>query len=166
MKRRVIGLLLVMVCILSANSVFAAEKATQGLPNKIIRDGREFKLYEPSRRSNSAEPDFSATSDQFKMLRDSYRVIASDVALYIDYSHGHGGDQFAAGYVQATAPKFTARAEVWDNGRLDTTGTNNKNRGDTAEAASYLSVYIKESRYARIFYNWGWDLAGVASDNI
>lgn len=142
MKRRVIELLLVMICISSANLVFAAEKTTQGLPNKIIRDSREFTLYEPSRRSNSAEPDFSATSDQFKILRDSYRVIASDVALYIDYGHGHGSDQFVAGYVQATAPKFTAHA------------------------ASYLSVDIKESRYARIFYNWGWDLAGVESDNI
>lgn len=154
MKRRVIGLLLVMVCILSTNLVFAAGKTNQELPNKIIRDGKEFRLYEPSRKFNSAEPDFATTSDQLKTLNNKYRVIASDVALYVDYSHGKGGDQFAAGYVKATAPRFTARAEVWDNGQLDTTGTNNKNKGDTARASSYLAVYKKESRYARIFYNW------------
>ncbi|WP_206700941.1 hypothetical protein [Lysinibacillus sphaericus] len=31
--------------------------------------------------------------------RNSYKVTGSDVRLYVDSSHGHGGDHFASGWV-------------------------------------------------------------------
>ncbi|MET3616659.1 hypothetical protein ABID14_000279 [Peptoniphilus olsenii] len=120
------------------------------LPRTINRNGKIYEIYEPSRRTNVAEKsEFSNAT-----LYSNYRVLASDVALYVDNSHGHGGDQFASGYVRATAPHFTARAEVWKNGRREAGGYDTPNRGDTAYATSHLCVYIDNNRYPRIFYNW------------
>lgn len=146
-KKRLIPLMLVAIIMLSTTSVFAAE-----LPETIVRDGRVFTMDKTAGGGkDTATPDFNMDTI---MMRSSYRVTGSDVRLYVDYSHGHGGDHFAAGWVEATAPRFTARAEVWANGRLVVTGTNNWNRGNRAEAASYLAAGIISNAVPRIFYNW------------
>lgn len=158
MKKHIKNLSIVAITILIfATSNVYARGSNNKLPEKIIRNGVEYKIDQNSRRTNSAELDSGISL----MSTKGYKVLGSEVALYIDYSHGQGGDQFAAGWVQTNAPKFTARAEVWKSGKLETTGSNNKNQGDIARSTSALSVYIDESRYARIFYNWGWDLAGT-----
>lgn len=147
--------MLAAVMIFSNIPAFAAQMpesitAHGELPGSITIDGREFMLDRTAGGGrNTATPD-----KNMNMTQSSYRVTGSDVALYIDYSHGHGGDHFAAGWVEATAPRFTARAEVWANGRVVVTGTNNLNRGNRAEAASYLAVGIVNNAVPRIFYNW------------
>lgn len=129
----------------SSVPAFAAQ-----LPDTIIRDGKEFVMdVSAGGGSGTATPDNISS-----MARSSYKVLGSDVKLYIDYSHGHGGDHFSAGWVKATAPKFYARAEVWANGRLDTSGKNTDNKGDTANATSYLATGIVENATPRIFYGW------------
>ena len=142
--KRITGILAASAVMVSSVPVFAAQ-----LPDTIIRDGRVFVMDKSSQKSEPAIPDFTNLTK-----RASYKVLGSDVQLYIDPSHGHGGDHFAAGWVQATAPKFTARAEVWSGSKLDTTGPNTANIGDTANACSYLAVGIVKDARARIFYNW------------
>ncbi len=132
---------------LMLSSVYATEIETPELPKTMTVDGRVFELDESYDGKNTATP------DNEKMTR-AYSVLGSDVALYIDYSHGHGGDHFAAGWVQATAPSFTARAEVWANGSMHTTGQNMRNVGNIANAASYLSTGISSSNSPRLFYAW------------
>lgn len=109
-------------------------------------DGRVFELDESYDGKNTATPDNEMTR--------AYSVLGSDVALYIDYSHGHGGDHFASGWVQATAPSFTARAVACTNGSLNTTDQNTRNVGNTANATSYLSTGVSSSNTPRIFYAW------------
>lgn len=145
---------------LSSVSAYAAQSPESismngtELPNSIMMDGREFVMdVNAGGGSGTAMPDKSMTMMR-SMARSSYKVTGSDVRLYVDYSHGHGGDHFAAGWVEATAPRFTARAEVWANGKLDTTGSNNLNKGNIANAASYLACGIVKNATPRIFYNW------------
>lgn len=141
---RLIGVTTLTTMLFSGVSVYATE-----LPDTIIRNGKVFvKDVSAGGGKDTAIPDFSTMSQR------SYKVLGSDVALYIDYSHGHGGDHFASGWVRATAPRFTARAEVWANGRVDTTGSNVSNVGDTATATSYLAVGIVKNATPRIFYSW------------
>ncbi len=132
---------------LMLSSVYAAEIETPQLPKSMTIDGRVFEKDDSYEGRNTAMP------DNGKMTR-AYSVLGSDVALYIDYSHGHGGDHFSYGWVQATAPSFTARAEVWANGSMHTTGPNTRNVGNTADATSYLSVGVSSSNSPRIFYAW------------
>ena len=147
MKRFLVLTVAAMLSIGASATAFAVE-----LPQTMVRDGRVFTIDRSAGGGpNTATPDFNMRS----VTRDAdYKVLGSDVALYVDYSHGHGGDHFASGWVRATAPKFTARAEVWANGKLDTTGPNTKNVGDTAKASSYLAVGIVKNAVPRIFYNW------------
>lgn len=145
-KKRLIPLMLVAIMMLSTTSVFAAE-----LPETIVRDGRVFTMDKTADDGkDTATPDFNMDT----IMLSSYRVTGSDVRLYVDYSHGKGGDHFAAGWVEATAPRFTARAEIWADGRVVVSGTNNWNRGNRAEAASHLAVGIIPNAVPRIFYNW------------
>ena len=72
----------------------------------------------------------------------------------MDYSHGHGGDHFLLNGYKGNCASFTARAEVWSGSRLNTTGSNYRNLGDTAEATSYLAVGIVKNAKPRIFYSW------------
>lgn len=147
MKRFLSLTLAAMLSIGASATAFAAE-----LPETIVRDGRAFTIDRSAGGGpDTAIPDFNLKS---AARASDYKVLGSDVALYIDYSHGHGGDHFAAGWVKATAPKFYARAEVWANGKVDTTGANTKNVGDTANATSYLAVGIVDNAVPRIFYNW------------
>ena len=133
-----------------ASSIPAASAASTSapeLPETITLDDRVFTM------DVSAGGGYgTATAENIKAR--AYSVLGSDVRLYVDDSHGHGGDHFAAGWVQANAPRFTARAEVWANGRLNTTGTNNLNKGNIANAASYLAVGIVSNATPRIFYAW------------
>lgn len=130
---------------LSSISTFAMQ-----LPDSIDMDGKTFVMDKSAGGgSGTAIPD-----EGMNMKRSSYKVTGSDVRLYVDYSHGHGGDHFAGGWVEATAPRFTARAEVWSNGRLDTTGSNNLNKGKIASASSYLAMGIVKNVTPHIFYNW------------
>lgn len=152
--RNVASSLLVVCLLFSSVPTFAADSnsvsVSPELPESIYLDGREFKMDKSAGGGfGTATPDFD-TKNQL----NSYRILGSDVRLYIDYSHGHGGDHFAAGWVQTTAPKFTARAEVWQGSRLVVTGTNNPNQGDIARAASYLAVGIIKDARPRIFYAW------------
>ncbi|WP_121616694.1 hypothetical protein [Virgibacillus halodenitrificans] len=149
---------LLIVCLFFSNgSAIAADSNSVSnspeLPESIYLEGREFKMDKSAGGGfGTATPDFDVNTKN--QLNSSYRVLGSDVRLYIDYSHGHGGDHFAAGWVQATAPKFTARAEVWQGSRLVVTGTNNPNKGDIARAASHLAVGIVKDARPRIFYAW------------
>lgn len=146
-NRRILSLILITIIMISTTNVFAAE-----LPETIVRDGRVFTMDKTAGGGkDTATPDFNMDT---MMLRSPYKVTGSDVRLYVDYSHGHGGDHFAAGWVEATAPSFTARAEIWANGRLVMTGSNNSNIGNRATAASYLAVGIVQNAVPRIFYNW------------
>ncbi|MFC4403060.1 hypothetical protein [Gracilibacillus xinjiangensis] len=138
----------------SSIPVFATQSPeSPELPESITKDGKVFTLDKSyGGGPGTATPD--KTLDNSMNLLSSYRVTGSDVALYIDYSHGHGGDHYAHGFVEATAPRFTARAEVWENGRLNTAGTNNLNRGNIAYGTSHLAVGVSSAHYPRIFYNW------------
>lgn len=147
--RRLASATIMATMMLSSVSAYAAQ-----LPQSIMLDGREFVMdINAGGGSGTAEPDKSMNLKR-SLSKSAYKVIGSDVRLYVDYSHGHGGDHFAAGWVRATAPRFTARAEVWSGSRLDTTGSNNRNVGDTAEASSYLAVGIVKNANPRIFYSW------------
>ncbi len=147
MKRFLVLTVAAMLSIGASATAFAVE-----LPQTMVRDGRVFTIDKNAGGGpNTATPDFNMRS----VTRNAdYKVLGSDVALYVDYSNGQGGDHFAAGWVRATAPKFTARAEIWANGKLDTTGPNKKNVGDTAKATSNLAVGIVKNAVPRIFYNW------------
>ncbi len=138
--------------------VSAAELPDLGteLPQSITMDGKVFIMDESAGGGSG-----TATADNdVRMLRansvlsSAYSVLGSDVRLYVDYSHGHGGDHFAAGWVQANAPRFTARAEVWAGGRTIKAGSNNLNQGDIANASSGLAVGLVPSASPRIFYAW------------
>lgn len=141
--RRMASATIIATMAVSSISAYGAQ-----LPKSIMMNGREF-VMDITAGGGSG----TATPDNPK-ARSSYKVLGSDVRLYIDYSHGHGGDHFAAGWVQATAPYFTARAEVWANGRLVVTGTNNMNIGDIADGSSYLAAGIIPNATPRIFYNF------------
>lgn len=119
MKRFLVLTVAAMLSIGASATAFAVE-----LPQTMVRDGRVFTIDKNAGGGpNTATPDFNMRS----VTRNAdYKVLGSDVALYVDYSNGQGGDHFAAGWVRATAPKFTARAEIWANGKLDTTGPNKK----------------------------------------
>lgn len=149
-KKTVATLALMLMTMVSTTAAYAGETQEDLLPDKIVRDGRVFEYVDGSSRPNSALPDFEG--DMSPMA--DYQVIGSDVGLYIDYSHGHGGDHFAAGWVQATAPRFSACAQIWANGRLNTTGSWTRNRGNIARASSYLAVGIVKNAVPMIFYRW------------
>lgn len=120
------------------------------LPESINMDGRVFVMDKTAGGgSGTATPD-----NEINMERGAYKVTGSDVRLYIDYGHGHGGDHFAAGWVETTAPRFTARAEIWSNGRPVTIGKNTLNIGKVAKANSGLAVGIISNAKPRIFYAW------------
>lgn len=150
--RRLASIIVVGGIIFSSIPVSAGQ-----LPESIIRDGKVFMMDRTAGGgSGAAAPDNNMNSEtNFNMGRkSSYRVTGSDVRLYVDYSHGHGGDHFAGGWVEATAPRFTVRVEVWSNGRLDTTGTNNLNKGNIARGSSYLACGIVKNATPRIFYSF------------
>jgi len=120
------------------------------LPESITMDGKVFIMDKSAGGgSGTATPD----NKSMNISRSSYKVTGSDVRLYVD-SHGHGGDHFSSGWVDANAPRFTARAEVWSNGRLNTTGNNQLNSGIRAHATSFLATGLFPNATPRIFYNW------------
>jgi|GEM_PF-4338515 len=90
----------------SSIPAFAAESPE--LPESLIIDGKEFILEKSESNTATLE-----TMGNFQTLA-SYQLLGSDVGLYVDSSHGHGGDNYASGWVKTTAPRFTARAEVWE----------------------------------------------------
>lgn len=153
--KRLLTILFALAIILAPIS-YAQSQNTKQLPKTIERFNNIYKLDESTRRINCAELDKKNIFKSTVTMFSNYRVIASDVALYVDNSNNKGGDQFASGWVQATAPKFTARAEVWNREQIEAGGTNNRNKGDTAYATSYACVYIDNNRTPRIFYSWGW----------
>lgn len=138
----------------SSIPALATESELPELPESIIMDGKEFIMDKSAGGgSGTATPDNSISEVQ-SLASTSYQVTGSDVRLYVDYSNGHGGDHYAHGWVQATAPRFTARAEVWANGKLNTTGSNNLNNGNIAYGTSYLATGIVKNAEPRIFYAW------------
>jgi hypothetical protein len=152
-KKRISALALAFVLMFAAATTAFATSPAPELPDTMIRDGR---LYVKDASANSGTNSAIADSPATLLRSVNYQITGSDVSKYIDYSHGHGGDEYAYGWVQTTAPSFYARAELWNNGALDTTGQNSYNYAgeDIAYAGSYLSVGIVSSRYARIFYGW------------
>ena len=141
-------LTLAVVMLLAVTALaFAAEK----VPETITVDGREF--IRDARMVSVSNP---ALPDEGVVMMRGYTVTASDVWMYIDYGHGHGGDQFAYGYIQATAPSFYARAEIRLNGAVVVTGINKWNDpgSNISYSASYLAVGIDNNRKAHIFYGW------------
>lgn len=136
----------------SSIPAFASEAESPVLPESLNIDGKEVIL----EKSESNTAIFTPSLNKFDQIQTlaTYKLIGSDVGLYVDYSHGHGGDHYAHGWVQTTAPRFTARAEVWENGKVIATGTNNLNSGNTAYGTSTLAVGIAGKRTPRIFYAW------------
>lgn len=132
--------------IFSSIPAFATE-----LPESITMDGKVFVM---DKSAGGGSDSASQDNNTMSISRNSYKVTGSDVRLCVDSSHGHGGDHFASGWVDATAPRFTARAEVWSNGRLNTTGNNHLNSGIRANATSYLATGLVPNATPRIFYNW------------
>ncbi len=153
--KRLLIILLTLIIILTPISHAQSKNIIQ-LPKTIERFCNIYKIDENTRRTNCAELDKKNIFKSTVTMFSNYRVIASDVALYVDNSNNKGGDQFASGWVQATAPKFTARAEVWNRGQIEAGGANSRNKGDTAYSTSYTCVYIDNNRTPRIFYSWGW----------
>ncbi|AMO32629.1 hypothetical protein J2D69_17105 [Lysinibacillus sphaericus] len=141
--------------IFSSISAFATElpesNTTVELPESITMDGKVLVM---DKSAGGGSDSASRDNNTMSISRNSYKVTGSDVRLYVDSSHGHGGDHFASGWVDATAPRFTARAEVWSNGRLNTTGYNHLNSGIRANATSYLATGLVPDATPRIFYNW------------
>lgn len=143
-SKKLLSSVLVVAMIASmGTTVFASQ--TNNLPETILRGGKEYTLV--ANEPNSAVP------DNIRSTR-AYAVLASDVGLYIDYSHGHGGDYFASGYVTATAPRFTARAEVRVGSTTLATSGNKRNNSDTANATTHLTVGLVDNATPRIFYAW------------
>ncbi len=132
--------------IFSSIPAFATE-----LPESITMDGKVLVM---DKSAGGGSDSASRDNNTMSISRNSYKVTGSDVRLYVDSSHGHGGDHFASGWVDATAPRFTARAEVWSNGRFNTTGNNHLNSGIRANATSYLATGLVPDATPRIFYNW------------
>ncbi len=146
------GIAVAGMMLFSSIPAFAAESPEKPeLPESMIMDGRVFTMD----KTAGGGPDTATLENSERMtLSSSYRLLGSDVRMYVDYSHGHGGDHYSAGWVQTTAPKFTARAEIWSGGRTVVAGTNNPNRGNIASAASGLAVGYVSNAVPRIFYAW------------
>ncbi|MEK8200157.1 hypothetical protein [Lysinibacillus sp. FSL M8-0134] len=129
----------------------AAPTSAPELPETITVDGKVYTM------DVSAGGGYgTATADNMEgraTTLASYQVLGSDVRLYVS-PNNHGGDHVAAGWVEATAPRFTARAEIWSNGRLDTTGSNMLNKGSIANATPHPAVGIVSNATPRIFYAW------------
>lgn len=134
-----------------AGMMFSSTPAlAEELPESITMYGKVFEMDKTAGGgSGTATPDNNISTQ-----RSSYTLTGSDVRLYVDYSHGHGGDHFSSGWVKTTAPRFTARAEVWSNGRANTVGRNTLNNGNIANATSGLGVGIVPKATPRIFYAW------------
>jgi len=150
--RRLVTAMISAAIMLSSVSVFAAQQPKPNapqLPQSIIKDGKVFERDVTAGGGNG-----TATPDNPAAMSRAYTVTGSEVWLYVDYSNGHGGDHFAYGYVQATAPSFTARAEVWANGKMVVTGPNIRNSGNIAYATSSSAVGLVNNAYPRIFYAW------------
>lgn len=131
----------------SSIPAFAAESESPQLSESLTIDGKEVVLVKSE--SNTAILD---NTDKIQTFA-SYQLTGSDVALYVD-SNNHGGDHYAHGWVKTTAPRFTARAEVWQGSRAIATGTNNLNVGSIAYGTSSPAVGIASNRTPRIFYAW------------
>lgn len=149
-KKTIATLALMLMTMVSTTAAYAGETQEDLLPDKIVKDDRVFECIDGSSRPNSALPDFEGDMSPIA----NYKVLGSDVGLYIDYSHGHGGDYFAAGWVQATAPKFSACAQVWADGRLRADGSWHRNQGNIARASSYLTTGLVPNAVPMIFYRW------------
>lgn len=145
------ALLALMVISCVSINVLAAPLSAPQLPDSIVVDGREFVKDELSGGFNTAIPD-----NEVAMFRASYRVLGSDVKLYTDPNpHGHGPEHFASGWVQTTAPRFYARAEVRLNGTTFATSGNEYNPAGSniADATTVLCDYNTANK-AYIFYGW------------
>ncbi|MDR2356462.1 MAG: hypothetical protein LBD92_00025 [Oscillospiraceae bacterium] len=149
MKKLVSTLLIVTLLAMSGMTVLADRPQ---LPDTIIIDGREFVVDEAA----SAGRNSAIYDNSLFIPLVGYTVLGSDVHMYIDYSHGHGGDQFASGWVQTNAPSFYARAEVRLNGQTVVTGINTQNSAgsDIAYSNTPLAIGIDNNRTANIFYGW------------
>ncbi len=121
------------------------------LPKSITIDGKEYVMDETAGGgSDTATHDNSMSKVQ---TFASYKLLGSDVGLYINQNN-HGGDHYAYGWVRTTAPTFTARAEIWSNGKVNTTGPNKLNSGDIAYAFSNQAIGLVPNATPRIFYAW------------
>lgn len=131
----------------SSIPAFAAESESPQLPESLTIDGKEVVLVKSE--SNTAILDNTGKIQ----TRASYQLLGSNVGLYVA-ANEHGGDNYASGWVKTTAPRFTARAEVWEGGRVLVTGDNYLNSGNIANAWSKPAVGINSTRTPRIFYAW------------
>lgn len=132
-------MLVVLIVLISALPSFAKE-----LPESITIGGEVFIIDKTAVEGNN-----TATPDNImKIMRSGYEVTASDVALYTAPRYVS-----SYGYVEATAPQFTARAEVWVNGKVWATGRNQRNRRNIATATSYEGRF-NEDATPRIFYSF------------
>ena len=138
--------LMAITCI--STTALAASVSTSPLPDAIVVDGREFAREESSDDSNVAVPDNKAVAS-----RATYKLTGSSVSLYTESNpHGHGPEQFSHGWVQTTAPKFYARAEVKRSNKTIVSALNKFGKG-TVYSTSPLAGY-NSGNQAKIFYGW------------
>lgn len=139
MKKRLFSVLIVLIVLISALPSIAKE-----LPESITIDGEVFVID----KTAGGGKDTAKPTNSIIMMGSSYEVTGSDVALYTrpDYV-------VASGWVEATAPHFTARAEVWVNGQVHATGPNERNFRNRATSTSYKGRF-NEDATPRIFYSF------------
>lgn len=139
MKKRLFSMLIVLIVLVSALPVFAKE-----LPESITIGGEVFRID----RAAGGGKDTATPDNSISMMRSGYEVTGSDVALYTRPTYN-----VASGWVEATAPHFTARAEVWVNGKVHATGPNERNVRNRATSTSYRGRF-NEDATPRIFYSF------------
>lgn len=139
MKKGSFSVLMFLIVLTSTFPSFAKE-----LPESIIIGGEVFIMDKTAGGGrNTATPD-----NGISMTRSSYEVTDSDVRLYTRDKYN-----VVSGWVEATAPHFTARAEVWINGRVHATCPNERNQRNIATSTSYRGR-VYEDAIPRIFYSF------------
>lgn len=89
--KRLLIILFTLIVILTPISHAQSKNITK-LPQTIERFGNIYKIDKNTRRTNCAELDKKNIFKSTVTMFSNYRVIASDVALYIDDSNNKGGD--------------------------------------------------------------------------
>ena len=149
-KTEVLQVFLIAMIVIGTMLTYTPSFATE-LPESITIGDEVFIINkEAGGGKDTATPD-----NLISTMKSSYRVTGSDVRLYTNPPSSYSrGNSFSQGWVTATAPSFTARGEVWFSGRIYATGGNTLNRGNIANARSYLTATAIKDGTPRIFYNF------------
>lgn len=109
-------------------------------PESMTIEGRVFTL----NRAAGSEPNTAILENNNLATPKSHRILGSDVAMYISPTGHKGSVYYSAGLIETTAPCFTARAEIWSNGRSIRAGKSYQNKAD-AFWGVHVASYQKQS---------------------